>query len=241
MAATPTPASPYGSLQAMSWQFSAFLEAEELDDVADLVMLGGDLDPADKRRIRSIIADQLPLLGRRNLLFYPELIPSYLRGGALLSGLDDADTAIVQAAVVGSHRTASNLESTARRPIVAQLVQLLDPSAPPVTRQRASAALIVLALPGDALHLISHLESNDEVVRHNIRAALVRTLGPKSAHKVVVGAAERGHLNQKAAQFVSDGVCDGRATNDQLIMRGVLAPDLVPLSHTMVRSARYTQ
>jgi hypothetical protein len=214
----------------MPERLDRFLAAKDLDEVAGLAIGRTELSEAEVAEVRRTVSGKAGPLGRRNLLLHPEVIPSDLVVPALVAGLRAEDRRLVLAAVVGSHRAAGEMAEADRETVAAQLMELLSPPVPAVTRQRVSAALIVLTSSGKATALMPYLGDDDLVVRHNIRAGLVRVLGARGALAAVTEATRAGAVPVEALRFVDEGVDGGAASNHDLILRGVLAPQLVPIT-----------
>jgi hypothetical protein len=214
----------------VSERLAAFLTARELDDAAELAVEWSALSPAEQARVRDVLdrIDDPPAL--RNLLLHPEAIPADLLVSALVTGLHSEDGAIALAAVVGAHRVAGRLSEADRRAVARPVLEHLSVDRNAIIRQRASAAVVVLASERDSQTLMGFLVDLDPVVCHNVRAALVRTLGARGAAAAVSGAARDQVISPQAARFVNDAVDGGSATNHELITRGVLGPQLVPIT-----------
>jgi hypothetical protein len=206
-----------------------FLAAEDLDEVADLAISDDQLADDEIDAIRSVVTDGERPLALRNLLLYPDMLPTDLVVRTLTSNLLAPDGPLLLAAVVGSHRSSSRLGDGERELVVERLFQLLGRSQSAVTRERTAAALVSLAATVDVPSLLPLLADDDSVIRHNVRAAIVRTLGAREAQVTAERAEATGSLPHWASQFLEEGLDQGRASVDDLLMRGVLAPQLVSL------------
>lgn len=214
----------------MSGRLVAFLAARELDEAAALAVEWSDLSPQEQARVRDVLSRTDDRLARRNVLLHPGAIPADAVLSALLTGLRSEYDTIALAAVVGSHQVGGRLTGAARQAVAGPVWQLLSAARPAIVRQRASAAMVVLASEQDTEAMIGYLSDPDPVVRHNMRAGLVRTLGPRQAVAALTEANQTGDVAAETVRFVSDAVDGGAATNHQLVVRGVLGPQLVPLT-----------
>jgi hypothetical protein len=211
-------------------RLESFLTTTDLEELSRLAIPRDELTPDDDALIRRTLTERDDPLGRRNLLLQPETIPSDLVARELLAGLNDPQRTLVLASVAGSHRARTDMDDPSRRAITARLIALLDGATPQLIRRRASATLLVLAFPDQAAIVLPCLDDDDPVVRHNVRALVVRVLGPQRALAVARDGAHRGDISSQALHFVDTAVDAGKATNHDLIMRGVLAPHLAPIT-----------
>ena len=210
----------------MPSRLERFLTATDLEAVSRLAVPRDELTLDEAALIRRTLAARDDALGRRNLLLQPESIPGDLVARELLAGLDDPEQPMVLASVAGSHRARSDLDEPGRRAITTRLIDLLDGAAAQLLRRRASAALLVLGFADQAELVLPFLDDDDPVVAHNVRAMVVRVLGPERA----LAAATRGAISAQAVRSLDAAVDGGGATNHELIMRGVLAPRLAPIT-----------
>ncbi len=212
----------------MSSRLERFLTATDLEAVLRLAVPRDELTLDEDATIRRTLAARDDPLARRNLLLQPESIPGDLVARELLAGLGDPEQPMVLASVAGSHRARSDLDDPGRRAITTRLIDLLD--GPELLRRRASAALLVLGFADQAEIVLPFLDDDDPVVAHNVRAMVVRVLGPERALAAATRAAERGAISARSLRRLDAAVHGGEATNHELIMSGVLAPQLAPIT-----------
>lgn len=214
----------------MPSRLESFLTTTDLEEVSRLAVPRDELTRAEDALVRRTLMARDDPLGRRNLLLQPETIPCDLVARELLTGLNDPERTVVLASVAGSQRARSDMDDPARRAMTARLIDLLAGSTSELIRRRASAALLVLAFPDQAEIVLPFLDDEDPIVRHNVRALVVRVLGSARALAVATDGAERGAISGQALHFVDAAVDGGEATNHQMIMSGVLAPQLAPIT-----------
>jgi len=211
-------------------RLDAFLSARDLDEVESRAPSRTELSKEETARIREALTGPDDPLARRNLLLHPGAIPTDQLLPALIEGMNAADERLVLAAVVGSHRASGEINGVERAELAVAVLGLLNSSSSTLIRQRASAATMLLVGPSDAENLVHCLGDRDSVVRHNVRATLVRVLGARGALGAAREAALARVIPGDALRFVEEAVDAGTASNHELIMRGVLAPQLVPIS-----------
>lgn len=214
----------------MPSRLERFLTATDLEAVSLLAVPRDELTRDEDALIRRTLAARDDPLGRRNLLLQPESIPGDLVARELLAGLDDPEQPMVLASVAGSHRAPSDLDDPARRAITVRLIDLLHGAVSQLIRRRASAALLVLGFADQAEIAVPFVDDDDPVVSHNVRAMVIRVLGPERALAAATRGAESGAISAQALRSVDAAVDGGRASNHELIMRGVLAPQLAPIT-----------
>jgi hypothetical protein len=163
----------------MDTRLDVFLRARSVDEVAALAPDLGVLSPEDELRVREVLDARVDEQAVANLLMEPAVLPRDRRVSAILDHLrGDPDSYLALAAVVGADQLRDDeLVERQDAEIAAALVDLIDGGAPTPTAQRASVALVRYGRSTPFEELVELLDSGDDVVHHNVLAAIVATVG----------------------------------------------------------------
>lgn len=183
----------------MTDMLSAFLQADELDDLAQLAPQV-PLDESTASRVRAVIAAWDDPQAVVNLLRYPRILPEDLRRPALLRGLDDPHTYATLSAIVGLQDKLDWWTAAERAEIVARLHTLIFEGSP-VIAERASVTLSEYARPEDAERLLFFVGYPGEVVAHNALVTLVRLLGAQETQQRMQQAFANQRVTQAAVTY----------------------------------------
>lgn len=193
----------------MTDMLSAFLQADELDDLAQLAPQV-PLDESTASRVRAVIAAWDDPQAVVNLLRYPRILPEDLRRPALLRGLDDPHTYATLSAIVGLQDKLDWWTAAERAEIVARLHTLIFEGSP-VIAERASVTLSEYARPEDAERLLFFVGYPGEVVAHNALVTLVRLLGAQETQQRMQQAFANQRVTQAAVTYCAQHLAQAQA------------------------------
>ncbi len=203
----------------MNQNMEAFLQADELNNLASLAKQAAPLDAADATEIKALVEHWTETQALANLLMYPDIIPSEIRFEALLKGLQSpVKSYLVVAATIGLQRVVSQLSDAEQKAVLDRLLEII-PLSPPTAAGRASVTLSELSRADYADRFVVLLGHPGDMIKHNVLVALIKAVGFAQAQVVIDNAfAERrlirdgkvfaeAHL-AKAKPFVKDGQID---------------------------------
>lgn len=155
-----------------------FLNAGELDEAQSLAdALLGSLHAADRRSIQESLDRWDDVQAIANLLIFPMLIPDDTRIDYLIQGIKDKRILYYPlAALVGLGKLTKNDISLQQAVVIKPLLFEFIQQSNDLIAERASAALYPSLSTADTTALLHLLKHPNEVVRHNVLAALLRLL-----------------------------------------------------------------
>jgi hypothetical protein len=179
-----------------------FLDARDLDTLADAHESLSSLDAADTAAVRQVLHQWRDPQAVANLLMYPALIPEAERAAAVLRGLDETRWPyLALAAIVGLREF--DVEALPPPQRAAVLDRLLARAAADqgVIAERASAFLAERLWHFDARYappVVALLAHPSPTVQHNALVALVPLLGLANLRAVLAQAVADGTLSASA-------------------------------------------
>lgn len=176
----------------MSGRLESFLHCDDLDEAARLAEDLQDLTDEEQRRVHEVLELGADVQGVANLLVEARLIAPTERAAVILRHLHgDRRSYLTMAACVGAGMLRA--ETTVEREdaeVAGALCALAGAEdTPPVTAQRASAALVELAGSAPFEEVLVLLGHGDPVVAHNAVAAVVAVVGVERAAHLLTGEA----------------------------------------------------
>lgn len=192
----------------MGADFEAFLNADDLDLLATARDGLTTITRAEADELIRLAeaADREPAFS--NLLMYPEMLPEDRRNATLAAALaGELGPARVMAVVIGlgSWMVDDEVGAEFARGLLARVVEPAGGRALPM---RASLTLSSYAQFLSADEVVGALAVDDEGVRQNVLAAMLRAWGPEATRAAVESAAESGVLPESVAVAVT-GRLDG--------------------------------
>jgi hypothetical protein len=177
----------------------AFLDARDLDTLADAHESLSTLDAADTAAVRRVLHQWRDPQAVANLLMYPLLIPDDARAAAVQRGLDDLQVPyLALAAVVGLREfDVESLPPGPRAAILARLLALVAADRGPLA-DRVSAFLAERLWhfdPSYGAAAMALLDHPSPTVRHNALVALVPVLGLNNLPAALTQAVADGTLS----------------------------------------------
>jgi hypothetical protein len=225
---------PSGEHSAVSDQLAAFLAARDLDDLAQAFAALEEVVAADADAIAELLSRHNDRQAIANLLMYPTVIPDRLRWAAVRSALDgERDTYLALSATIGLQSLDEGAVTESQRlEVVSALMSLIRSGGETVAAR--AAGVIGRYLPADqAPRLVGLLDRAEDLVRHNVLAALIDAVGPEAVVEVIANA---GRLTDEARDFVARQLCadhgfgpDGTVDTARVILSGVATPLLAYL------------
>jgi len=195
----------------MQAELSAFLAAEDLDELLAARLQITSIDRAESAALSAIVQGWVDRQAVANLLMYPDVIPAPDRLPALLKALNDEETEyFVLAAVVGLQSLGEqDLPEGAGEAIATRLLELLHHPSPTIA-SRASVTLARYAPRVDVEDLLEALEDTDadETVRHNLLVMALSEVSPGNLRGLVQAKIAEGSLAPEVGDYVDEKLAE---------------------------------
>jgi hypothetical protein len=223
----------------MSRELEVFLTTDDLDDLLRARQRLGRVSKRDSLAAVSVLEQWADRQAVANVLFYPDLLPPTVRMRFLMKALEEMEFPYYTlAAVVGlQDLTGEEFEGApdARKAVGDRLLTLIDwadermrawdtaatglHTLDEVIADRASVLLLEYVECADALQLVRLLDHPSDGVQNNVLYTLLDLFGKEEVERLVVEAADAGHVSPAAAEYVRQ--------NDEPMMLFAYIPNLV--------------
>jgi hypothetical protein len=178
-----------------------FLACAELDDLSALAVPYDEQTPEERASVSAAL-DEGDAQSVANLLMHPHMIAPDERFGVIAKALGDHASYATLAAIVGLQDVDPSTLIEHQAAWVGERLAALSGSADRVISERASVTLVAFAGLHQLDSLLSLLESEHEVVRHNAAVTIIDLLGPARATQALRHLVHSNEVSEATAEFV---------------------------------------